>query len=76
MGCLLETVESEDEKELVVAMGFREEADRLSTHNYAFMQAEGDDLNSLVGLVVVRRGRALQARVRGGPVHVTVNLLG
>ena len=59
-------VESDDE-ELVATAGFREEAD-FSTHHYALMQAEGDDLSLPVGLVVVRRGRALQGRVRGSLV--------
>ena len=61
-------VESEDEKELVATVGFREEADCLITYHYGLMQAEGDDLSLLVGLVVVRRGQALQGRVRGGLV--------
>jgi hypothetical protein len=56
----------------VAAVGFREEADCLSTHHYAPMQAKGDDLSLLVGLVVVRRGRALQRRVRGGLVTCDV----
>jgi hypothetical protein len=61
-------VESEDEKELVAPVGFREEADCLSTHHYALTQPEGGDLSLLIRLVVVRRGRALQGRVRGGLV--------
>ena len=39
MGCLLE---SEDEKELVAAVGFREEAGCPSAHHCALTQAEGD----------------------------------
>jgi len=74
VGCLLEMVESEDEKELVAAVGFREEADCLSTHHYALTQAEGDDLSLLVGLVVVRRGRALQRRFEEVSLRVTVDL--
>jgi len=72
VGCL-EMVE--DEEELVAAVGFGEEADCLSTHPCALTQAQGDDISLLVGLVVVRRGRALQGRVRGGLVRMTVDLL-
>ena len=74
VGCF-EMVESEDEEELVAAVGFREEADCFSTHHYALTQAEWDDLSLLIGLVVVRRLWALQGRVRGGLIHVTVDLL-
>ena len=72
VGCLLEVVESEDEKELVATVGFQEEADCLG---YALKQAEGGDLSLLVGLVVVRRGWTLQGRLRGGPVGMSVDPL-